>query len=58
MLRSVLTLGKELKKDEQRSINGGRGVCGGTGGMVVADHHCSNNNYGTVWFRGKCYACY
>jgi len=64
MLKNILNLegAEALKKTEQKSISGGMraggGPCGGTGGMVVADHHCQMGGWGTDWYGGKCYACY
>lgn len=64
MLKSILNVegAKALKKTEQESINGGlrpgAGPCGGTGGMVVSNHHCGLGTYGTNWYNGQCYACY
>ncbi|MDH7448200.1 hypothetical protein [Aquimarina sp. 2201CG14-23] len=64
MKNQLLNLGKRLSKEEQKKVSGGMprlkpfGPCGETGGMIVANHHCAYDNYGTVLVNGVCWACY
>ncbi|WP_215907105.1 hypothetical protein [Kordia aestuariivivens] len=61
MLKKILNLNgtKQLKKEKQSVINGGRislGPCGGTGGMIY--HSDPNCHCPGIWSGGNCWVCY
>ena len=47
---------KTLNKNEQQSINGGKGPCGSTGSYIV--HSDPNCHCPGFWLNGHCRVCY
>ncbi|PTX62198.1 hypothetical protein C8N46_103297 [Kordia periserrulae] len=60
MLKNISNLEgtKVLTKASQKVTGGGRGICGGTGGMPISWPQDRCFGYGIQWYNGQCYACY
>ena len=59
MKNSILNLGKALNKAEQKSINGGNGPCGPSGGTILlAKSEPACLGAGGIWLGGKCWVCF